>query len=112
MFVPCFVAAVRKPGQLEYRSAAIRTSLKVTINRVLLRPQDTLYVELSLPTVRPKLVVVSDHGRRAIDYGPVCKGNDPVILRLHVMYQLFFARSYESQDCDCKEYFGGDTHGK
>jgi hypothetical protein len=56
VFVPCFVAAVRKPGQLEYR------------------PQDTLYLELSLPTVRPKLVVISDHGRRSIDYGPVCKG--------------------------------------
>ena len=39
----------------------------------LLRPDDTLHLEVSLPTVRPKLVL--DRGSNIVDFGPVCKGN-------------------------------------
>ncbi|XP_062505240.1 cilia- and flagella-associated protein 74-like isoform X2 [Corticium candelabrum] len=55
LFVPCFVAAIKKSDKLDYR------------------PDDTLHLEVSLPTVRPKLVL--DRGSNIVDFGPVCKGH-------------------------------------
>eukprot|EP00118_Oscarella_pearsei_P022917 m.268941 g.268941 ORF g.268941 m.268941 type:complete len:142 (+) comp40533_c1_seq138:4066-4491(+) len=58
--IPCFVAAVSESGVTEER------------------PQDTLYVEINAPSVRPKLIVVSNHGRTTIDFGQVCRGHQEV----------------------------------
>ena len=40
----------------------------------LFRLEDTLYLEVNAPVVRPKLIVASNHGRTTIDFGQVCGG--------------------------------------
>ena len=38
------------------------------------RPEDTLYLEVTAPIVRPGLAVVSDSGRTTIDFSDVGTG--------------------------------------
>ena len=43
------------------------------------RPEDTLYVEVSVPVVKPSLVIVSDEGNcSTVDFGRVATGEQCV----------------------------------
>ena len=34
-----------------------------------------MYLEVTLPVIRPSLMVISDHGRDTIDFGDIVNGN-------------------------------------
>lgn len=38
------------------------------------RLEDTLYLDVTAPTIRPGLLVTSDHGRTAVEFGSVGTG--------------------------------------
>ena len=36
--------------------------------------EETMYLEVTLPVIRPSLMVISDHGRDTVDFGDIVNG--------------------------------------
>lgn len=36
--------------------------------------EETLYLEVTLPVIRPSLMIISDHGKDTVDFGDVVNG--------------------------------------
>ena len=52
------------------------------------RLEDTLYLEVTAPSIRPGLLVISDHGRTTVEFGSVGTGESDSI-NLTVPWQKF-----------------------
>ena len=74
----CFVsspsAQLSSNEPVDYRYGTLPLFPAVKTYHFLFSKEETMYLEVTLPVIKPSLMVISDHGRDTIDFGDIVNG--------------------------------------
>ena len=76
--IACFVsspsAQLCSNEPVDYRYGTLPLFPVVKTYHFLFSKEETMYLEVTLPVIKPSLMVISDHGRDTIDFGDIVNG--------------------------------------